>query len=74
MGDQRQVMLCVAKTWITHGPDADTLVAYAKTDPDAGALGCQRRLGLDLAQYQRAIGGELVDACPVKPKLGQDLG
>ena len=24
------------KYWITNGPDADTLVVYAKTDPDAG--------------------------------------
>ncbi|TDH35757.1 isovaleryl-CoA dehydrogenase [Pseudohoeflea suaedae] len=24
-----------AKMWITNGPDADTLVVYAKTDPDA---------------------------------------
>ncbi len=28
-----------AKYWITNGPDADTLVVYAKTDPDAGARG-----------------------------------
>ncbi|HET8585339.1 MAG TPA: isovaleryl-CoA dehydrogenase [Casimicrobiaceae bacterium] len=27
------------KMWITNGPDADTLVVYAKTDPDAGARG-----------------------------------
>jgi isovaleryl-CoA dehydrogenase len=27
------------KMWITTGPDADTLVVYAKTDPDAGARG-----------------------------------
>ncbi|WP_417827627.1 isovaleryl-CoA dehydrogenase [Thalassospira sp.] len=27
------------KMWITNGPDADTLVVYAKTDPDAGAKG-----------------------------------
>ncbi len=27
------------KFWITNGPDADTLVVYAKTDPDAGAKG-----------------------------------
>jgi isovaleryl-CoA dehydrogenase len=25
--------------WITNGPDADTLVVYAKTDPDAGKRG-----------------------------------
>lgn len=27
------------KYWITNGPDADTLVVYAKTDPEAGARG-----------------------------------
>ena len=27
------------KMWITNGPDADTLVVYAKTDPYAGARG-----------------------------------
>ena len=27
------------KYWITNGPDADTLVVYAKTDPQAGAKG-----------------------------------
>lgn len=27
------------KMWITNGPDADTLVIYAKTDPDAGPRG-----------------------------------
>jgi isovaleryl-CoA dehydrogenase len=28
-----------SKMWITNGPDADVLVVYAKTDPDAGAKG-----------------------------------
>jgi isovaleryl-CoA dehydrogenase len=27
------------KYWITNGPDADTLVVYAKTDPDVGSKG-----------------------------------
>ncbi len=27
------------KMWITNGPDADTIVVYAKTDPEAGAHG-----------------------------------
>ncbi|MGR5195658.1 isovaleryl-CoA dehydrogenase [Vibrio rotiferianus] len=27
------------KMWITNGPDADTLVVYAKTDPDGGSRG-----------------------------------
>ncbi len=28
-----------SKYWITNGPDADTLVVYAKTDPEAGTKG-----------------------------------
>jgi isovaleryl-CoA dehydrogenase len=28
-----------SKMWITNGPDADTLVVYAKTDPRAGSKG-----------------------------------
>ena len=28
-----------SKFWITNGPDADTLIVYAKTDPDAGSKG-----------------------------------
>ena len=28
-----------SKMWITNGPDADTLVVYAKTDPTAGSRG-----------------------------------
>jgi len=28
-----------AKMWITNGPDADTAVVYAKTDPEGGANG-----------------------------------
>ncbi|PKB79161.1 MAG: acyl-CoA dehydrogenase [SAR202 cluster bacterium Io17-Chloro-G9] len=28
-----------SKMWITNGPDADVLVVYAKTDPDAGSGG-----------------------------------
>ncbi|BBI61337.1 hypothetical protein HSBAA_26430 [Vreelandella sulfidaeris] len=27
------------KMWITNGPDADVLVVYAKTDPEAGSKG-----------------------------------
>ena len=32
-------MLNGNKMWITNGPDADTLVVYAKTDPGAGSRG-----------------------------------
>src|SRR5215468_1449384 len=28
-----------SKMWITNGPDADTLIVYAKTDPEMGARG-----------------------------------
>src|SRR5919202_781707 len=28
-----------SKMWITNGPEAETLVVYAKTDPDAGSRG-----------------------------------
>lgn len=28
-----------SKMWITNGPDADVMVIYAKTDPDAGSRG-----------------------------------
>src|SRR5437773_10300607 len=28
-----------SKMWITNGPDADTLIVYAKTDPAAGPKG-----------------------------------
>ncbi len=32
-------ILTGSKMWITNGPDAETLVVYAKTAPDAGARG-----------------------------------
>ncbi len=32
-------VLTGTKMWITNGPDADTLVVYAKTDPKAGSKG-----------------------------------
>ena len=32
-------MLNGSKMWITNGPDAEVLVVYAKTDPDAGPRG-----------------------------------
>jgi isovaleryl-CoA dehydrogenase len=34
-----QYVLNGNKMWITNGPDADVLVVYAKTDPDAGSRG-----------------------------------
>src|SRR5919198_79394 len=37
-----------SKMWITNGPEAETLVVYAKTDPTAGALGIMQAC-LDVA-------------------------
>ena len=34
-----QYILNGTKMWITNGPDADTFVVYAKTQPDAGSRG-----------------------------------
>ncbi len=38
-GTDAPYVLNGSKMWITNGPDADTLVVYAKTDPAAGARG-----------------------------------
>jgi isovaleryl-CoA dehydrogenase len=60
------------KYWITNGPDADTLVVYAKTDPDAGSKGItaflieKEMVGFSTAQHFDKLGmrgsntGELV--------------
>ena len=59
------------KMWITNGPDADTFVIYAKTDPDAGPKGItafivEREHGVKSAQKLDKLGmrgsntGELV--------------
>ena len=60
------------KYWITNGPDADTLVVYAKTDPEAGPRGITAFLiekgfkGFSVAQKLDKLGmrgsntGELV--------------
>ena len=60
------------KMWITNGPDADTLVVYAKTDPEMGARGMTAFLiekgmpGFSIAQKLDKLGmrgshtGELV--------------
>lgn len=60
------------KMWITNGPDADVLVVYAKTDPQAGARGITAFLiekgykGFGIAQKLDKLGmrgshtGELV--------------
>jgi isovaleryl-CoA dehydrogenase len=65
-------VLNVTKMWITNGPDADTLVVYAKTEPDMGARGVTAFLiekgmkGFSIAQKLDKLGmrgshtGELV--------------
>ncbi|WAC73388.1 isovaleryl-CoA dehydrogenase [Roseateles sp. SL47] len=61
-----------SKMWITNGPDADTLVVYAKTEPELGARGMTAFLinkgmkGFSIAQKLDKLGmrgshtGELV--------------
>ncbi len=61
-----------SKMWITNGPDADTMVIYAKTDPEAGSRGITAFLvektfkGFSVAQKLDKLGmrgshtGELV--------------
>src|SRR3982751_4249554 len=61
-----------SKMWITNGPDADTLVIYAKTEPELGARGVTAFLvengmkGFSIAQKLDKLGmrgsptGELV--------------
>jgi isovaleryl-CoA dehydrogenase len=61
-----------SKMWITNGPDADVLVVYAKTDPEAGSKGITAFLietgfkGFSVAQKLDKLGmrgshtGELV--------------
>ncbi|HMK84658.1 MAG TPA: isovaleryl-CoA dehydrogenase [Steroidobacteraceae bacterium] len=75
------------KMWITNGPEADVLVVYAKTDPDAGPRGISAFLiergfaGFTPAQKLDKLGmrgsstSELVfDACevPVENRLGAE--
>ena len=75
------------KMWITNGPDADVLVVYAKTDPDAGPRGISAFVvergtpGFSVAQKLDKLGmrgsstGELVfDDCrvPAENLLGAE--
>jgi isovaleryl-CoA dehydrogenase len=59
------------KMWITNGPDADVVVVYSKTDPNAGSRGIsaflvEREFGIETAQKLDKLGmrgsntGELV--------------
>ncbi|MDH1903878.1 isovaleryl-CoA dehydrogenase [Comamonas aquatica] len=77
------------KMWITNGPDADTLVVYAKSEPELGARGVTAFLiekgmpGFSIAQKLDKLGmrgshtGELVFQnveVPVENVLGQVNG
>ncbi len=73
------------KMWITNGPDADLIVVYAKTDPDAGSRGItafvvEREFGFTTAQKLDKLGmrgsntGEIVFQnveVPAKNVLGE---
>jgi isovaleryl-CoA dehydrogenase len=76
-----------SKMWITNGPEADTLVVYAKTDPNAGPRGITAFLiekgmdGFSIGQKMDKLGmrgsptNELVfDDCFVPPEniLGEE--
>ncbi|HQR56903.1 MAG TPA: isovaleryl-CoA dehydrogenase [Burkholderiaceae bacterium] len=77
------------KMWITNGPDCDTLVVYAKTDPQMGARGMTAFIvekgmqGFSVAQKLDKLGmrgshtGELVFQdveVPVENVLGEEGG
>jgi isovaleryl-CoA dehydrogenase len=69
--DQRgdRYILNGSKMWITNGPEAETLVVYAKTDPDAGARGITAFLiekgmkGFSTAQKLDKLGMRGSDTC-----------
>ena len=58
-----------SKFWITNGPEADTLVVYARTDPNAGARGITAFLiekgfaGFSTAQKLDKLGMRGSDTC-----------
>jgi isovaleryl-CoA dehydrogenase len=58
-----------SKMWITNGPDADTLVVYAKTDPQAGPRGItaflveKGRKGFSTAQKLDKLGMRGSNTC-----------
>jgi isovaleryl-CoA dehydrogenase len=64
-----QYILNGSKMWITNGPEADTLVVYAKTDPDAGPRGITAFLiekgfpGFSTAQKLDKLGMRGSDTC-----------
>src|SRR4028118_495114 len=69
--DQRgdRFVLNGSKFWITNGPEAETLVVYAKTDPEAGPRGITAFLiekgfaGFSTAQKLDKLGMRGSDTC-----------
>ena len=57
------------KMWITNGPDAQTLVVYAKSNPDAGSKGItaflieQSMVGFSTAQKLDKLGMRGSNTC-----------
>ncbi len=67
MGDR--YLLNGSKMWITNGPQAETLIVYAKTDPDAGSRGITAFIiekgmkGFSTAQKLDKLGMRGSDTC-----------
>ena len=67
--DGDRYVLNGTKMWITNGPDADTLVVYAKTDPAAGPRGITAFLiekgfkGFSIAQKLDKLGMRGSNTC-----------
>ena len=51
------------KMWLTHGPDADTLAVYAKTEPEMGARGVTALL------IEKGMPGFRITQTPTQPGL-----
>jgi len=86
-GQSEHYVLNGNKMWITNGPDADTLVVYAKTDPQAGPKGITAFIiekgmkGFSTAQKLDKLGMRGSNTCelvfqdcevPVENILGQE--
>ena len=86
-GTSERYVLNGNKMWITNGPDADTLVVYAKTDPQAGPKGITAFIiekgmkGFSTAQKLDKLGMRGSNTCelvfqdcevPVENILGQE--
>lgn len=63
------------KMWITNGPDADTLVVYAKTEPNGGSRGITAFIierefeGFSHAQKLDKLGMRGSNTCGGVPRL-----